>query len=135
MIMIRHWCHDPQLALQTPVVIVINICRYCGDQCLPAGETMAVIHFPFQDAPKAFHRSIVDAMGNPGHALLHVIGLQTHPERGAGILEPAVAVEQRMGIRFQTDGLIKGRHHQGIIVMVPDCRCDDPTVVQVQDGT
>ena len=64
---------------------------------------MAVIHFPFQDAPETFHRTIVNAVSDPGHTLFHVMGVQTHPELGAGILEPAVAVEQRMGIGFQEE--------------------------------
>ena len=43
------------------------------DKLLLAGElSPTILAFSLQYAPKAFHRSVVDAVSYPGHALPHV---------------------------------------------------------------
>ena len=95
---------------------------------------MSIVHLTFQHSPKAFHRAIINAVCNSGHTLLHMGILKPRIELPACILESPVAVEQRMCVRLKLNSLIKGVHHQWIIVMVTDLESHDSAVIQVEDG-
>jgi len=60
--------------------------------------------------------------------------LEPHIELPACILESTVAVEQRMCVRLKLNGLIKGVHHQWIVVMITDLESHDSTVIQVENS-
>lgn len=95
---------------------------------------MSIIHLTFQHSPEAFYRAIINAVCHSGHALLHMVLLKPRIELLACILESPVAVEQRMCVRLKLNGLIKGVHHQWIVVMVTDLESHDSAVIQVEDS-
>ena len=57
---------DAQATLEAAENVIDNIILNYTDQLLPAG---AIVAFPFEDAPKALHWAVVNALSHPGHAL------------------------------------------------------------------
>ena len=91
--MFFHRRENTKVALHTAVVVVANIIFNHIDQFFSAGKAFAVIAFPFQEAPKALHRPIVNALGHTGHTLRHTGFLQLVVEDSVGILKSSVAME------------------------------------------
>ena len=58
-----------------------------------AGEPFAVIAFPFQNAPKALHRTVINAMCYTRHTLRHSSLRELVVESAVGILKASVAME------------------------------------------
>ena len=88
-----HRCQNAQIALYTAVVVVADVILNHLHKLLAACEPSAVISFSFQNTPEAFHRAVVNALGNSGHALSHLCFLQFVVECSVCILESSVAVE------------------------------------------
>ena len=82
-----------------------------------AGETPAIIAFPFQDAPEALHRAVIDAMRHTGHTLRHSRLHELVVESAVGVLASSVTMEQRMRVRCSLYSLIKSLENQRIIVI------------------
>ena len=82
-----------------------------------AGEPSAVIAFPFQDAPEALHRAVINAMRHAGHTLRHARLHKLVVEGTVGVLKPSVAVEQRMRVRIGLRSLVEGFENQWVIVV------------------
>ena len=91
--MFFHRRENTKITLHTPVVVVANIIFNHIDQFFPAGKAPTVIAFPFQDAPKALHGTVVNALRYTGHALCHSGFLQFCMEGAVGILKSSVAME------------------------------------------
>ena len=132
--MLLHRRKNAEAALHAPVVVVKDVVFNHADQFLFTGKALAIIAFPFEDAPKSFHRSVVDTLGYTGHTLRHTCFLQLVVEGTVGILKTSVAVEQWMcvGIRFYRT--VKGLEYQRIVVAVTNHIGNDPAVVEVQNG-
>ena len=105
------------------------------DQFFLAGKSLAVVPFPFQDTPEAFHRPIVDALGHAGHALRHTGLFQLVMKRAAGILKAPVAMEQRMSVRVGFNGSVKGLENQRVVIPVSYDVRDNTTIIEIEDGT
>ena len=60
---------DIPLKLNTSRVVIANILPDHLNKLVLAGEPSAVIAFPFQNAPEALHRAVVNAMRHAGHTL------------------------------------------------------------------
>lgn len=125
-------CEDAQTALQSPGVVVGNIILDHIHQGFPAGKAFAIITLALQNAPKALHRPIVEALAHTGHTLGHACSFQLCVESPVCVLEPSVAVEQRMGIRIGCHGPVKGLKNQGVVVGVPDDERYDAPVIEIQ---
>ena len=69
--MLFHWHQDTQIALDTSRVVIANILLDHLDKLVLAGEPSAVIAFPFQNAPEALHRAVINTMRYAGHTLRH----------------------------------------------------------------
>ena len=69
--MLFHRRQHAQIALHPPGVVVANILLDHLDKLVLAGEPSAVIAFPFQDAPEALHRTVINTMRHTGHTLRH----------------------------------------------------------------
>ena len=69
--MLFHRRQHAQIALDTSRVVIANILLDHLNKLVLAGEPSAVIAFPFQDAPEALHRTVVNAMRHAGHTLRH----------------------------------------------------------------
>ena len=91
--MLLHRCQHAQVALYPAVVVVGDIILNHLHKLLTACKTLAVISLSFQNTPKAFHWTVVNALGHSGHALFHLCFLQLVVEHSVGILETSVAME------------------------------------------
>lgn len=101
---------------------------------LPAGEFVPVILLAFQDTPKAFHRSVINAASHSGHALLHSCGLQFGVKNVTCILVPTVTMKQRMCFRMGGHGSIKCIENESVVVAITNGIGDNAPIIQVQDG-
>lgn len=114
--MLFHRRQDAQITLDTSRVVIANILLDHLDKLVLAGEPSAVIAFPFQDAPEALHRAVINAMRHAGHTLRHPSLHKLVVEDTVGVLKPSVAVEQRMHVRIGLHSLVEGFENQWVIV-------------------
>ena len=75
LLMILDWCHQMQITLNSSGVIVSDVVLNSRNQFFSGRESSSILFFLLQDAPKAFHWTIVNTVRNSGHALLHVVFL------------------------------------------------------------
>ena len=109
-----HRRQDAQIALDTSRVVIANILLDHLNKLVLADEPSAVIAFPFQDAPEALHRAVINAMRHAGHTLRHPSLHKLVVEGTVGVLEPSVTMEQRMRVRIGFHSLIKGLETNGL---------------------
>lgn len=128
-----HRCHDIQTALKAAVIIEMNITYNQLHQLLSAGEFAAIVALSLEDAPKALHGAVVKTMGNARHTLFHLGFLDLLVEYGTGVLEPPVAVEERVGFRLGSYGGIKGIENELVVIVVAHGVGDNSPVVQVKN--
>ena len=64
--MLFHRRQDAQITLDTSCVVIANILLDHLNKLVLADEPSAVIAFPFQDAPEALHRAVINAMRHAG---------------------------------------------------------------------
>ena len=83
--MLFHRRQHAQITLNTSCVVIANILLDHLNKLVLADEPSAVIAFPFQDAPEALHRAVVNAMRHAGHTL-------RHPRLHELVVESAVGV-------------------------------------------
>ena len=114
--MLFHRRQHTQIALDTSCVVIANILLDHLNKHVLAGEPSAVIAFPFQDAPEALHRAVINAMRHAGHTLRHPRLHKLVVEGTVGVLKPSVAVEQRMRVRIGLHSLVEGFENQWVIV-------------------
>lgn len=69
--MLFHRRQHTQITLNTSRVVIANILLDHLNKLVLADEPSAVIAFPFQDAPEALHRAVINAMRYAGHTLRH----------------------------------------------------------------
>ena len=68
------------------VVVIIDVVGNGLHKGLAAGKLLAVVSFTLNDAPKAFHRSVVDAAAYSRHTLRHPSVRKLPMEYSVGIL-------------------------------------------------
>lgn len=133
--MLLHWSKDTQATLNPLRIVVVDITYNHLNQSLLIGKPPAIIAFPFEDAPEALHGAVINTMGYTRHTLEHSSLFQLAMKFSAGILEPPVAVEQRLGTRICPHGLIKRLIHKRIIIAFADGISDNAPVTKIKDGT
>ena len=131
--MLFHRCEDAEVALNAPIIIVMNIILDHVDQFFLAGKALAVITFPFQDAPKTLHWTVVNALGHAGHTLGHACLLQLVMEGAVGILKTPVTMKEWMCTRIGFYRLVKGLENQRIIIAVTHYIGNDATVIEIKN--
>ena len=114
--MLFHRRQHTQITLDTSCVVIANILLDHLNKLVLADEPSAVIALPFQNAPEALHRAVVNAMRHAGHTLRHARLHKLAAKCAVGVLEPSVAVEQRMRIRIGLHSLVEGFESQWVIV-------------------
>ena len=133
--MLFHRSKYTKVPLEPLGVVVTNEFFNHGDQAYSIGEAFSVVPFPFQNSPESLHWTVINTLGDPGHALDHA-GLGQHTvERAVRVLETSVAVAQWMCIRFSNNRCPKSIKYQRIVIGVPDHIADNPSVIQIQDST
>ena len=130
--MLFHRRQHAQFTLHPSGVVIMDIGLNHLDKFTFAGKPSAVIAFPLQDAPEALHRTIVNALANAGHTLGHACSFQLCVEDPICILEPSVAVKQRMGVRGFCHSLVKGLKNQCVIVPFTNDEGHDTSVKEIQ---
>jgi len=133
--MLFHRSEYAEIPLEPFGVVVLNEVFNHVDQACSIGESYPVIPFSLQNTPESFHWSIINAFGNSGHALSHPGFCQHMVERSTCVLESSVAVTQRMRIRIRSYRCPECVKHQRIVVGIPNHITDNPSVIQIQDGT
>ena len=129
--MLFHRRQHAQITLDTSRVVIANILLDHLHKLVLAGEPSVVIAFPFQDAPEALHRAVINAMRHAGHTLRHARLHKLVVKGAVGVLEPSVAVEQKMRVRIGLHSLVKGFENQRIIVAFAECVGHNAPVAEV----
>ena len=124
-----HRRQHAQVSLYPVVVVVGDVILNHLRKLLAACKTPAVISLSFQNTPKAFHWTVVNALGYSGHALSHLCLLQFIVEYSIGVLESSVAVEQRMCIGIGSYSGIQGIKYKRVIIAVTNDKSNDSAVV------
>ena len=65
--MLFHRRQHTQITLDTSCVVITDVVLNHLNEFSLTGELSAVIALPFQDAPKALHRAVINAMRHAGH--------------------------------------------------------------------
>ena len=124
-----------QLPLHPFHVVVFNVILDGAYEAFPAIDFLSVVHLPLEYSPEAFHRAIVDAMSNPGHAVVASMTLHKHIELRTRILESPVAMAERMGIRLFQECILKCIHDNRIVILVIYPVCNYPPIVEIKYST
>ena len=132
--MLFHRRQDAQIALDTSCVVIANILLDHLNKLVLAGEPSAVIAFPFQNAPETLHRTVINTMRHTRHALRHSSLHELVVEGAVGVLETSVTMEQRMRIRIDLHGLVKGLENQRIIIAFAEHVRHNTPVTEIQNG-
>ena len=132
--MFLHRCQHAQIALNSSGIVIADVAHNHLHKLLLAGKTPAIVAFPFQDAPEAFHRAIVNTVCHTGHALHHSRLYELLVECSACILVASVAVEQRMCVRVELNSPVKGLEYERIVIALTQCIGHDAPVTEVQNS-
>ena len=125
---------DTEVALNTPVVVVTDVILNHINQFLFGGKPLAIVPFPFQDAPKAFHRTVVNTLSYTRHTLYHTCLFELVMEGSIGVLKPPVTMEQRMRLRICLHGLVESLENQRIVIPVTHYIGNNTAVIEVENG-
>lgn len=128
-IMLFHRCQNAKVTLETFRVVVMDITANHFHQFSTIRETLSIITLSLQDAPKSFHRAIVNAAANTRHTLCHASIDQPLVEVSVGILKSTVTVEDRMRIRISLDCLCKSVEHKFVVVCIPNHKGNNTSVI------
>lgn len=104
------------------------------DELLLAGKTPAVIAFPFQDTPEAFHRAVINTVRHTGHTLRHSGLYELLVECSACVLVTSVTVEQRMCVRVELNSPVKGLEYERIVIALTQRIGYDAPVTEIQNS-
>ena len=128
-VMLFHRCQNAKVTLETFRVVVMDITANHFHQFSTIRETLSIITLSLQDAPKSFHRAIVNAAANTRHTLCHASIDQPLVEVSVGILKSTVTVEDRMRIRISLDCLCKSVEHKFVVVCIPNHKGNNTSVI------
>ena len=79
-------------------------------------EFEEIVHLCFQDAPEPLRRTVINAVTNTGHGLLHALGQKLCLKHLACVLKSPVTVEDRLGVRVGSDRLLEGIEDQLVVI-------------------
>jgi hypothetical protein len=129
-----HWRQDTQIALHPSGVVITDIVFNHLDEVHLTGEPSAVVALPLQNPPEAFHRAIINAVGNTGHTLRHSRLHKLLVKCPVCVLETSVAVKQGMCVRIGLHRLVKGFENQRIVVAFAEYIGHNTPVTEIQNG-
>lgn len=132
--MLFHRGQHAQFTLHPSGVVIMDIGLNHLHKLPLADKPSAVIAFPLQNAPEALHGAVIDATRHAGHTLRHSRLHELVVESAVGVLEPSVAVEQRMRVRIGFHSLVKGLENQRIIIAFAEHVGHNAPVTKVEDG-
>ena len=133
--MLFHRRQYAEIALKPHGVVVADIILNHIYKSFSICELISVVSFTLENAPKAFHGAVVNAVGHSGHTLSHPGCFKLRMKHSVGILESSVAVEDRMGVWICLYSGIKCVIYQRVVVIVSDYISDDASVIEIKNGT
>ena len=119
-LVLLHWSQYSESSLVPFVVVVMDVVLDHSNEFFTASKSLAVISLTLEYSPEAFHRTVVYALGYPGHALCHAGLLQLGMECSVCILEATVTVAQWSGTGISGYCMIERSEHQWVVVTVTD---------------
>ena len=132
--MLFHWRQDTQIALHPSGVVITDIVFNHLDEVPLTGEPSAVVALPLQNPPEAFHRAVINAVGNTGHTLRHSRLHKLLVKCPVCVLETSVAVKQGMCVRIGLHRFVKGLENQRIVVAFAEYIGHNTPVTEIQNG-
>ena len=121
-------------ALATAGVVEVDVVGDGLGKGVVVVELVKVIHLTFEGAPEGFHGAVVDAHARTGHALEHALVEEFDFEFWIGVLEAAVAVNERVGVGVFGDGTVKGGEDEAVVVAWADVVGDDVVGFEIKNG-
>ncbi len=94
-------------------------------------KSFTVIALTLQNAPEAFHWTIVNTVSHAGHTLCHTGFFNFMMESTVRVLVSTVTVKQRMCVWITLDGFIKGLKCERIVITLTDYESYDAPVIEV----
>ena len=132
--MLFHRSKYAEVPLEPFGVVVVDEILNHSNQAGFIGESYSVISFTLQDAPEAFHRTVINAFGHSGHALGHSSFCQYAVKCAVGVLKTSVTMAQRVCIWISSYRCPECIKHQRIVIGIPNHIVDNPSVIQIQYG-
>lgn len=132
--MLFHWRQDTQIALHPSGIVITDIVFNHLDEVPLTGEPSAVVALPLQNPPEAFHRAVINAVGNTGHTLRHSRLHKLLVKCPVCVLETSVAVKQGMCVRIGLHRFVKGLENQRIVVAFAEYIGHNTPVTEIQNG-
>ena len=120
---------NAQIVLNPLGVVVDNIILNHLNKRFPGSKVAAIVTLALENTPKAFHWTVVNAVGHARHTLYHFVLLQHLVEFAVGVLETTVTVEQWVRVRIGPYCFLESVKYQRIVVAVTNHIGDDTTVI------
>lgn len=133
--MFFHRGENTEIALESLSVVVADVIFNHLHQALTVSKFSAVVSFTLEDSPEPFHRAIVYAVGNTGHALSHAGSFQLRVKNSVRILKTAVTVKDWVSIGIGLNSSVKSVVNKRIVIAVADHIGNDPSVIKIKDCT
>lgn len=133
--MLFHWGENTEIALESPGIVVVNVILNHLHQALAVSKFSAVVSFTLKDSPESFHRTIIYAAGNTGHALSHAGSFQLRVKNSVRILKTTVTVKDWVSIGIGLNSSVKSVVYKRIVIAVANHICNDPSVIKIKDRT
>ncbi len=121
-----------QLPLYPSAVVISDVIFDGSDKTIPALKFPTIIHLMLEYFPEAFHRAVVYAMGNPGHAMYASMILNKHIGLRSCILKSPVAMAEREGFRLFQECILERIHDDWIIIAIINPVGTYPPVIEIQ---
>ena len=132
--MLLHRREDAEVALNTVVVVVTDVIVNHIDQFFFGDKPLAVVPFPFQNAPKAFHWTVVNTHSYTRHTLRHTCLFELVMEGSIGVLKTPVTMKQRMRLRIGLHSPVEGLENQWVVIPVTHYIGNNTAIKEIKNG-
>ena len=125
-------CHTIKTFLVAASIVKVYVIFNSGNEFFPARKLFKIVHLRLQDAPPAFHRSIVKASADTRHALDHTRFNKLLVKHFVSILKSSVTMKYWLRIRIKTHCFIECCEYQFVVVTVAELVRNNTSVVKVK---
>ena len=121
-------------ALATAGIVEVDVVGDGLGKGVVVVELVKMVHLTFEGAPEGFHGAVVDAHARTGHALEHALVKEFDFEFWIGVLETAIAVDERVSVGVFGDGTVKGGKNKAVVVAWADVVGDNVVSFEIKNG-
>ena len=97
LLVLLHGRQDTKISLQASAIVIGDVFFNHLDKTFPGGKPSAIIALAFENTPKAFHWSVINAVRHAGHTLHHPGLFQLRMKNTVRILKASVTVIPNSG--------------------------------------